>query len=582
MIAARAGAATEPTYLQRIRNAADLMQGESPHQAEDEFAAANFRDYADPLGWVGLGTARLAQGYVDRAMADFAQAAELVARGSEQAKSVAPLVRLGRAVCLLQRGEVKAARVELKALADEGSVEALPGLAYCELATGDRRAAEATARRALEHAANDPLALAVLGKGSLRPDAIPLMTRALGLCPGSPYARPVSAWAVPNSARTPPPSEPERIRIEIKNGQSNRAIVTWLGAGEPEYIMLRVDDHDAGISNAPPHQFGLPRELGPGAHGVVAEVRSDAGVVARTGLLIWSDAQGVPPDRYDPSEYAAAVQALRSAMRPIPNCLHLHYWLATAYVRASNPQAALRNYERVAALDPRFADARQRALRLCAARGIVGSTEDLATVRGRQVCVTFDDGPSPVITPRILELLRAAKVRATFFVMGTQARAHPELLRAIVAAGHEIANHSYSHDDMTRKTPAEIQQELLKTQVIVEDVTGRRTRFFRPPGGRRTGEVRSAAAALGYRVVLWSANISVCAGLSPQKGVAKLLKDVGPGAIILLHNGPDETVDVLPGLLSALKQRGYTFATLSEALKNAPEWKPRSRRRAHH
>jgi peptidoglycan/xylan/chitin deacetylase (PgdA/CDA1 family) len=579
MIAPRGGAAPEPTYLQRIRSAAELMQSESPHQAEDEFAAANFRDYADPLGWVGLGAARLAQGYVDRARADFAQAADLAAKGSAQAKTAAPLAQLGRAICLLQRGEVKSALVELKALAEEGVAEALPALAYCEIATGDRRAAEASARRALEHDADDPLALAILGRASVRPDGIALMTRVLGLCPDSRYARPVSAWAIPNNPRTPPPAEPERIRIEIKDGQSNRVVITWLGAGEPQYVMLRVDDHDAGISNSPPHQFGMPRELGPGPHGVVAEVRSDAGVIARTGILIWSDAQGAPPDRYDSSDYAAAVQAVRSAMRPVPNRVNLHYWLATAYVRSNNPQAALRNYERVAALDPRFADARQRAVKLCADRGIVGSTQDLTTVRGKQVCITFDDGPSPVITPRILELLRAAKVRATFFVVGTQARAHPELLRAIAAGGHEIANHTYSHDDMTRKTPAEVQQELLRTQVIVEDVTGQRTRFFRPPGGRRNSEVRNAAAALGYRIVLWSANIGKCAGMSPQKGVARLLQDIGPGAIILLHNGPDETVDVLPGLLSALKQRRYAFATVSEALKSAPPGRTRSRRR---
>jgi peptidoglycan/xylan/chitin deacetylase (PgdA/CDA1 family) len=571
MITDRAGAAPEPTYLQRILSAADLMRDEAPHQAEDEFAAANFRDYADPLGWAGLGAARLAQGYVDRAMADFAQGAELAAKGPEQARAVVPLIRLGRAVCLLQRGEVKAAREELNALASEGYSQALPTLAYCELVSGDRSAADATARQALERTPDDPLALSVLARASQAKDPMRLMLRALALCPDSRYAMPASALAIPNTARTPAPSEPGQIRIEIKNGQSGRVIVTWLGPGEPGYVMLRVDDHDAGISNVPPHEFGMPRELGPGPHGVVAEVRSDAGVVARTGLLWFSTAPGAAANRYDNSEYSAAVESLRSALTPIPNRLHMHYWLATAYARTANPEAALHHYERVVALDPRFADARQRALRLCASLGIAGSTADLTTVRGKQVCITLDDGPNAILTPRILDVLRAAHVHATFFVVGTQARDHPELLRAIAAAGHEIANHSYSHDDMTRKSPAEVQQELLKTQVVVQDATGRRTRFFRPPGGRRTSEVRAAAAALGYRIVLWSANIGKCAGLSPQKGVARLLQDIGPGAIILLHNGPDETIDVLPGLLSALKQRGYVFATLSEALKNTPE-----------
>ncbi|UCH33982.1 MAG: hypothetical protein JSV65_15695, partial [Armatimonadota bacterium] len=112
-----AAAPAEPSYLERIGEGIDLLRGDTPRQAEDAFVAANLQDYSDPLGWIGLGAARLGRGYVDRAMADFAQAAHLAARGSAQARAVTPLAQFGRAICLLQRGEVHAAAEELEALA---------------------------------------------------------------------------------------------------------------------------------------------------------------------------------------------------------------------------------------------------------------------------------------------------------------------------------------------------------------------------------------------------------------------------------------------------------------------------------
>lgn len=562
----RAGAPAEVGYLARIREAADLLQRDVPRQAADEFAAASAQDYADPLAWIGLGAALLAQGQVDSALGQFEQAVEIGTEGSEQAGAAGQLARLGRAVCLLQRGQVARAREELRELAQDESARALPALAYAELAAGERDAAQAHAQAALERYPDDPLALAVLGRLSPGRDGIPLLIRALELCPGSRYAAPLTALALPNTPRAENHAEQANVRLEIVEGPPRRAVVTWLGPEDRVYITVRFDGQDLGISNAPPHEFGLPRELGPGFHGLVAEALSDGAVVARASLLLRGEAGGAAANRYDAAEYEAALAGLRSAMVPIPNRVHLHYWQGVASAAAGQRERAVASYERVVALDPTFADARQRLVALVLALGRKGSTREISTVPGKRICLTFDDGPNPIYTERILKLLRAANVRATFFVVGTQARAHPDLLRAIAAAGHEIANHSYSHDDMTRKSAAEVQQELLATQVAVEDATGRRTRLFRPPGGRRTADLRAAAAHVGYTTVVWSASVGVCAGLSPEKGVRRLLQDIKPGAVVLLHNGPDETPQVLPGLLDALKKRRYSFSTLSEAL----------------
>ena len=558
--------AAEVTYLEHLREAADRLQRDMPRQAEDECLAANASDYADPLGWIGLGASLLSQGYVEAALETFTRACDVAAKGSEQARGSAQLARFGVAVCKLQRGQTKEARSELATLAQEGLQSAQSALAFAELVSGNRIAARNQARLALEQRKDDPMALAVLGRATVGPEGVRLMNQAIQRCPGSRYVAPLSSLALPNNPRPGGRPESNQVQIRIEDAPVRRAVIVWSGAEQSFYVTLKVDGQDAGMSNTEPHQFGLPRELSPGYHGVVAVVWADGQVLGRAGTLLWSDAPGQPQNRHDNLEYTAALDGLRNALTPIPNRLHLHYWLAGTYAAAKQPSQALRHYERVVAMDGNFADARKRMLALYPAVGITGSTRQVGTVRGKNVCLTFDDGPSPIYTPRILDLLRRANVRATFFIMGSQARDHPELLRGIVSAGHEIANHSFSHDDLTGKSAAELQRDLLQTQVLVQDATGKRTRLFRPPGGKHNVATRAAAAQLGYTTVLWSANVSVCAGRPTQKGLRLLLDEVGRGAIVLLHNGPDETLDVLPGLLAALKKRGYSFSTVSQAL----------------
>jgi peptidoglycan/xylan/chitin deacetylase (PgdA/CDA1 family) len=559
-------AAPELTYLEHISEATDRLRRDMPRQAEDECLAANASDYADPLGWIGLGASLLAQGYADAALENFERAYEVAAKGSQQARGAVPLARFGRAICDIQRGQVKQGRQELATLTEEGFTAAWPALAYAELAMGNRVAARKEAQSALEQSEDDPLALAVLGRLATGAEAARTINRAIQSCPGSSYVMSLSGLVLPNTSRPGGHTENPDLHVTIEDTPIRRAVLTWSGGEQGIYITLKVDGQDAGMSNTEPHQFGLPRELAPGYHGVVAQVWVDGRVLGRAGALLWSGAPGQPQNRHDNLEYTAALEGLQSVLAPVPNRVHLHYWLANNYAAANQPGQALWHYERVVAMDPDFADARKRMLELYPALGVAGSTSQVSATRGKSVCLTFDDGPSPVYTPQILDLLRAAHVRATFFVVGSQAREHPELLRAIADAGHEIANHSFSHDDMTVKSAAEIQRDLLQTQVLVQDVTRKRTRLFRPPGGKHNAATRAAAAQLGYTTVLWSANVSVCAGRSPEAGARLMLQDIGRGAIVLLHNGPDETVDVLPGLLAALKKRGYSFSTLSEAL----------------
>ncbi len=188
----------------------------------------------------------------------------------------------------------------------------------------------------------------------------------------------------------------------------------------------------------------------------------------------------------------------------------------------------------------------------------------------RPVRLTFDDGPDPHSTPAILDVLAAAGVRASFFVVGRAVREHPELVRRLVAAGHLVANHSWSHRHPWRIPAAEARRQVLLGHQAIADVTGQASRFFRPPYGRRRRAQLEAAGELGETVVLWTLSGVDWGPLGRAPAIGARLSRTRPGEIILLHDGrrrrnrPDQTARVLPAFLSAAAARGLTFARLDE------------------
>jgi peptidoglycan/xylan/chitin deacetylase (PgdA/CDA1 family) len=201
--------------------------------------------------------------------------------------------------------------------------------------------------------------------------------------------------------------------------------------------------------------------------------------------------------------------------------------------------------------------------------------------RGRtdtaEVALTFDDGPGPH-TERVLEELASLEVRATFFVLGRQVHLYPETVRRIVAQGHEIGNHSYSHPIYLYRTPRETLRQLALTQDIVERVTGQRPRLSRPPCGVKTPAYFAAARRLGLRTVQWDAAGFDWKRIGASEIVRRVLRDVGPGSIILLHDGGTggaddrrETAAALPLLIKLLGERGLRVAPLSRLLTSAEQ-----------
>lgn len=193
--------------------------------------------------------------------------------------------------------------------------------------------------------------------------------------------------------------------------------------------------------------------------------------------------------------------------------------------------------------------------------------------RYRLVALTFDDGPDQTFTPRILDVLRAQRVPATFFVVGTRARANPGVVRRMVREGHEIGNHSYQHVNLARVTPAAVDWQLRQGDRVLRGISGRPVRVFRPPYGEVTPDVTRTARALGYKVVLWNVDsLDWKRGTTAEAVVGNVVPRARPGAIILHHSaggkGEDltNTVQALPVIVSSLRRQGYRFVTVSQLL----------------
>jgi peptidoglycan/xylan/chitin deacetylase (PgdA/CDA1 family) len=150
--------------------------------------------------------------------------------------------------------------------------------------------------------------------------------------------------------------------------------------------------------------------------------------------------------------------------------------------------------------------------------------------------LTFDDGPDPERTPRLLDTLARASAKAVFFVLGQQAAQHPALIRRIAADGHQLGNHSFSHPWMLPMRRRRIEDEIDRCQAVLADITGAAPTLARPPYGQRDFRYNRVLRSRGLTPVLWSRNLRDYWGTSPENLVARLSR-ARPGDVLLLHDG---------------------------------------------
>jgi peptidoglycan/xylan/chitin deacetylase (PgdA/CDA1 family) len=182
------------------------------------------------------------------------------------------------------------------------------------------------------------------------------------------------------------------------------------------------------------------------------------------------------------------------------------------------------------------------------------------------VALTFDDGPWPE-TPRFVRLLEAARVHATFFLIGRQVRGHGALLRRELADGDALGNHTFSHPDLVRAGGAPTQLRL--TSAAIERASSYRPCLFRPPYGSYDGAVVGAAVAQRLTTVLWDVDPRDWSRPGTAAIVARVLTGVRDGSIVLMHDGGgprQQTLHALPRIIAALRRRGFSFATVPELL----------------
>lgn len=191
-----------------------------------------------------------------------------------------------------------------------------------------------------------------------------------------------------------------------------------------------------------------------------------------------------------------------------------------------------------------------------------------------RVCLTFDDGPHPEFTARVLDLLAASGQRATFFVVGRRLERHPELARRMVDEGHELGNHTMDHAwHMSLWTVAGIAADLEATARLARQAAGVTLRLFRPPAAVLSPRIAAGAQRAGVTLVGYSARTGDGSPLVPPRVVlARATAGLRPGAILLLHDGAvagqaPASCEVLPRLLETMKQRGLTSVPLSELLR---------------
>lgn len=187
------------------------------------------------------------------------------------------------------------------------------------------------------------------------------------------------------------------------------------------------------------------------------------------------------------------------------------------------------------------------------------------------VALTFDDGPTKTWTPKVLSVLKANHVKATFFVIGSHATRRPEILQQEMDAKMDIGSHGFGHIVLRNKDPQVVSEEINQNEALLTSLGVPKTTLYRLPGGASDTTALRVLGAKGYRVIGWSIDTRDWRRRYTGEEMAQhVIKDIQPGAIVIFHDGPNSsqaTVDAIKQIIPALKQQGYQFDTVSQMLK---------------
>jgi peptidoglycan/xylan/chitin deacetylase (PgdA/CDA1 family) len=183
------------------------------------------------------------------------------------------------------------------------------------------------------------------------------------------------------------------------------------------------------------------------------------------------------------------------------------------------------------------------------------------------IAITFDDGPHATLTPKLLDMLAARRLKATFFIIGQNGAEYPDIMKRIVREGHELANHSWSHPNLAKMSDDAVRAQMQKTDEVIQAAAGKRTTLMRPPYGSITPRQKEwINQEFGYRTIIW--DVDPFDWRRPGAGVIRdrIVNQTQPGSIILVHDIHPGSIDAMPETFDQLTAKGFKFATVSELL----------------
>jgi len=189
-------------------------------------------------------------------------------------------------------------------------------------------------------------------------------------------------------------------------------------------------------------------------------------------------------------------------------------------------------------------------------------------VAGPYIAMTFDDGPSATLTPKLLDLLAAHHIKATFFVICENVAEHREIVERAAREGHEIPNHSWSHPNFGKMSDEGVRRQLTRTDDAIKNATGVRPTLLRPPYGSITArQKRWIHDEFGYQIILWDVDPYDWKRPGPSVVCNRILKETRPGSIVLSHDIHPGTIEAMPSTFDQLQAKGFKFVTVSELIR---------------
>ena len=197
-------------------------------------------------------------------------------------------------------------------------------------------------------------------------------------------------------------------------------------------------------------------------------------------------------------------------------------------------------------------------------------------VDGSYIAMTFDDGPSEKLTPKLLDILAAHHMKVTFFVVGQCVAEHPEVLKRAAREGHEIANHTWSHPNLAKMSDEGVRRELQKTDDAIKAAIGIRPTLMRPPYGSITARQKNwIHDEFGYRIIIWDVDPLDWKRPGPSVVRDRIVRETRPGSIILSHDIHPPTIEAMPETFDQLQAKGFKFVTVSELIAMAKPLPPK-------